>query len=225
MTTIRLTTAQAIVRWLLAQRTEIDGDEVPIFAGVFAIFGHGNVTSLGEALEPVQDRLPTYRGHNEQSMALAADRVRQGDARPADHDRDVVDRAWLDQHGDRRGRRPRQPAAGPAPVGRHVPAPDRRPRPPAGRALRRPDDHGRRRIQAGEPLLGPHHQARPDRPVAAAGPRRDARSGDARTGVLRAAPGRPGRGVRLPCPLLRADASTTSGGRAPIRATSRRRPR
>jgi 3D-(3,5/4)-trihydroxycyclohexane-1,2-dione acylhydrolase (decyclizing) len=72
MKTIRLTTAQAIVRWLLAQRTTIDGEDVPVFAGVFAIFGHGNVTSLGEALEPVQDQLPTYRGHNEQSMALAA---------------------------------------------------------------------------------------------------------------------------------------------------------
>jgi 3D-(3,5/4)-trihydroxycyclohexane-1,2-dione acylhydrolase (decyclizing) len=72
MKTIRLTTAQAIVRWLLAQRTRIDGEEVPLFAGVFAIFGHGNVTSLGEALEPVQDELPTWRGHNEQSMALAA---------------------------------------------------------------------------------------------------------------------------------------------------------
>ena len=72
MTTIRLTMAQALVRWLLAQRTVIEGDEVALFAGVFAIFGHGNVTSLGEALEPVQDRLPTWRGHNEQSMALAA---------------------------------------------------------------------------------------------------------------------------------------------------------
>jgi 3D-(3,5/4)-trihydroxycyclohexane-1,2-dione acylhydrolase (decyclizing) len=72
MDTIRLTTAQAIVRWWLAQRTRIDGEDVPIFAGVFGIFGHGNVTSLGEALEPVQDRLPTWRGQNEQSMALAA---------------------------------------------------------------------------------------------------------------------------------------------------------
>ena len=71
METIRLTTAQAIVRWLLAQRTVLDGDEVPLFAGVFAIFGHGNVTSLAEALQPVQDRLPTWRGHNEQAMALA----------------------------------------------------------------------------------------------------------------------------------------------------------
>jgi 3D-(3,5/4)-trihydroxycyclohexane-1,2-dione acylhydrolase (decyclizing) len=72
MDTIRLTTAQAIVRWLLAQRTRIEGEDVPIFAGVFGIFGHGNVTSLAEALEPVQDRLPTWRGQNEQSMALAA---------------------------------------------------------------------------------------------------------------------------------------------------------
>ena len=72
MDTIRLTTAQAIVRWLLAQRTRLDGVEVPVFAGVFGIFGHGNVTSLAEALQPVQDQLPTWRGQNEQSMALAA---------------------------------------------------------------------------------------------------------------------------------------------------------
>jgi len=70
--TIRLTTAQAIVRWLVNQRTVIDGDEVPLFAGVFGIFGHGNVTCLAEALEQVQDELPTWRGHNEQGMALSA---------------------------------------------------------------------------------------------------------------------------------------------------------
>jgi len=72
METIRLTTAQAIVKWLLAQRTMIDGAEAPVFAGAFGIFGHGNVTCLAEALQPVQDELPTWRGHNEQSMALAA---------------------------------------------------------------------------------------------------------------------------------------------------------
>ncbi len=72
METIRLTTAQAIVKWLLAQRTLIDGEEVGVFAGAFGIFGHGNVTCLAEALQPVQDELPTWRGHNEQSMALAA---------------------------------------------------------------------------------------------------------------------------------------------------------
>ena len=72
METVRLTTGQAIVKWLLAQRTMIDGDEVPLFAGVFGIFGHGNVTALAEALQPVQDDLPTWRGQNEQGMALAA---------------------------------------------------------------------------------------------------------------------------------------------------------
>ena len=72
MKTIRLTMAQALVKYLCAQRTVIDGREVPLFAGAFAIFGHGNVTCLGEALETVQDQLPTWRGQNEQSMALAA---------------------------------------------------------------------------------------------------------------------------------------------------------
>ena len=71
-TTLRLTMAQAIVRYLVNQYTEIDGVRVPLFAGAFGIFGHGNVTCLAEALEPVQDRLPTWRGQNEQSMALAA---------------------------------------------------------------------------------------------------------------------------------------------------------
>ncbi|MGH6960080.1 MAG: 3D-(3,5/4)-trihydroxycyclohexane-1,2-dione acylhydrolase (decyclizing), partial [Dongiaceae bacterium] len=72
MQKIRLTMSQALVKYLTAQRTIVDGVEAPLFAGVFAIFGHGNVTCLGEALEAVQDVLPTWRGQNEQSMALAA---------------------------------------------------------------------------------------------------------------------------------------------------------
>lgn len=70
--TIRLTVAQALVRYLCNQFTEIDGERAPLFAGVFAIFGHGNVTCLSEALEEAKDVLPTWRGQNEQSMALAA---------------------------------------------------------------------------------------------------------------------------------------------------------
>jgi 3D-(3,5/4)-trihydroxycyclohexane-1,2-dione acylhydrolase (decyclizing) len=71
--TVRLTTAQALVRWMLAQRSELlDGTEVPLFAGVFGIFGHGNVLGLGTALHAVRDRLPTWRGQTEQGMALAA---------------------------------------------------------------------------------------------------------------------------------------------------------
>jgi 3D-(3,5/4)-trihydroxycyclohexane-1,2-dione acylhydrolase (decyclizing) len=72
MKTIRLTTAEAIVRYLIAQRTTIDGSEEPLVPGVFAIFGHGNVTCLGPALHAAGDELPTWRGQNEQGMALAA---------------------------------------------------------------------------------------------------------------------------------------------------------
>jgi 3D-(3,5/4)-trihydroxycyclohexane-1,2-dione acylhydrolase (decyclizing) len=72
MATIRLTMAQALVRALAAQRTEFEGAEVPLFGGVWAIFGHGNVAGLGEALAAAGDALPTFRGHNEQAMALAA---------------------------------------------------------------------------------------------------------------------------------------------------------
>ena len=72
MSTIRLTMAQALVKYLAAQRIEHDGHVVPLFEGVFAIFGHGNVAGLGEALYHVADDLPTLRAHNEQSMAHAA---------------------------------------------------------------------------------------------------------------------------------------------------------
>lgn len=83
---MKLTTAQALVRWLLAQRSEtLDGREVPLFPGVFAIFGHGNVLGLGTALEEHREALwndpstgksvsalPLWRGQTEQGMALAA---------------------------------------------------------------------------------------------------------------------------------------------------------
>jgi 3D-(3,5/4)-trihydroxycyclohexane-1,2-dione acylhydrolase (decyclizing) len=72
MSTVRCTMAQALVRYLCNQFTIIDGNKEMLFPGVFAIFGHGNVTCLSEALEAVKDTLPTWRGQNEQSMALAA---------------------------------------------------------------------------------------------------------------------------------------------------------
>ncbi len=71
-TTIRLTMAQALTRYLSRQMTEIDGERVPLFGGVWAIFGHGNVAGIGEALYQVRDELPTFRAHNEQGMAHAA---------------------------------------------------------------------------------------------------------------------------------------------------------
>ncbi|MEO9191062.1 MAG: thiamine pyrophosphate-binding protein, partial [Acetobacteraceae bacterium] len=72
METVRLTAAQALVRYLCAQRTMVDEREVPLFAGCWAIFGHGNVAGMGEALYGARADLPTFRGHNEQGMALAA---------------------------------------------------------------------------------------------------------------------------------------------------------
>ena len=72
MGTIRLTMAQALVRYLAAQQTECEGQPVALFGGVWAIFGHGNVAGMGEALHAHRAELPTYRAHNEQAMALAA---------------------------------------------------------------------------------------------------------------------------------------------------------
>ena len=72
MKTVTLTAAQACVRYLASQFVEIDGREIPYFAGVWAIFGHGNVAGLGEALAGVKNVLPTFRAHNEQAMAHAA---------------------------------------------------------------------------------------------------------------------------------------------------------
>ncbi|MBR0672509.1 3D-(3,5/4)-trihydroxycyclohexane-1,2-dione acylhydrolase (decyclizing) [Neoroseomonas soli] len=72
MTGIRLTAAEATIRFLAAQETEIGGRRVPLFGGVFAIFGHGNVAGLGPALHAAGKRLPTFRAHNEQAMAHAA---------------------------------------------------------------------------------------------------------------------------------------------------------
>src|SRR6188474_2312236 len=71
-TTIRLTMAQALTRFLARQQTEIDGETLPLFGGVWAIFGHGNVAGIGEALYEYRDELPTFRAHNEQAMAHAA---------------------------------------------------------------------------------------------------------------------------------------------------------
>src|SRR5262245_19338198 len=70
--TIRLTMAQALTRFLACQKTEIDGEMLPLFGGVWAIFGHGNVAAVGEALYQHRDELPTFRAHNEQAMAHAA---------------------------------------------------------------------------------------------------------------------------------------------------------
>ena len=70
--TVTLTTAQAIIRWLANQYIELDGVETRVCGGGFGIFGHGNVTCLGEAFYNHREELPLFRGQNEQGMGFAA---------------------------------------------------------------------------------------------------------------------------------------------------------
>ncbi|OMH38805.1 3D-(3,5/4)-trihydroxycyclohexane-1,2-dione acylhydrolase (decyclizing) [Motiliproteus sp. MSK22-1] len=72
MNTVRLTLSEALVRYLAAQKVEIDGCVESLFGCSFAIFGHGNVTCLGQQLKNIEEQIPTWRGQNEQSMAMAA---------------------------------------------------------------------------------------------------------------------------------------------------------
>jgi 3D-(3,5/4)-trihydroxycyclohexane-1,2-dione acylhydrolase (decyclizing) len=72
VSTVRVTAAQAVVRYLANQYVADPSGESRYFAGVWAIFGHGNVAGLGEALHAARDVLPTYRAHSEQGMAHAA---------------------------------------------------------------------------------------------------------------------------------------------------------
>ena len=68
----KMTTAQALVRYLAAQKIMIDGQVESLFGCAFAIFGHGNVTCLGQQLKDYQSEIPVWRGQNEQSMAFSA---------------------------------------------------------------------------------------------------------------------------------------------------------
>jgi len=72
MSTTRLTMAQALVKFLDNQYVEVDGVQSKFIAGVFTIFGHGNVLGLGQALEQDSGELLVHQGRNEQGMAHAA---------------------------------------------------------------------------------------------------------------------------------------------------------
>src|SRR5215211_7557197 len=72
MSTVRLTAAQALVRFLTEQYVDRDGEEQRFFAGCFGIFGHGNVAGVGQALLEYQDDLTYYQSRNEQAMVHTA---------------------------------------------------------------------------------------------------------------------------------------------------------
>jgi 3D-(3,5/4)-trihydroxycyclohexane-1,2-dione acylhydrolase (decyclizing) len=70
--TIRLTTAQALIRFLAVQEVERDGTRERFFAGCFGIFGHGNVAGIGQALQQYHELMPYHQGRNEQAMVHVA---------------------------------------------------------------------------------------------------------------------------------------------------------
>ena len=86
MSTIRLTVGQAIVRFMAAQYVERDGVEKRFIAGVWGIFGHGNVAGLGQALEELGDEyeMPYYRPQNEQAPGPPRGGLRQAQEPAAD---------------------------------------------------------------------------------------------------------------------------------------------
>ena len=152
--TVRLTMAQALVRYLCNQFTEIDGERVPLFAGVFAIFGHGNVTCLSRSARGGSGHAADLARPERAVDGAGRDRLRQGQAAPADHGRRLLDRARRHQHGDRRRPRPLESPAGAAARRRHLRQPPARPGDAAGRALRKPDDHRERRLQGRSAATG-----------------------------------------------------------------------
>ena len=227
MKTVRLTTAQAIVRYLIAQQTEIDGELRPLFPGVFAIFGHGNVTCLGPGARGGQRRPADVARPERAGDGARRRRLRQGHAAPPDHGRHVVDRAgrartWSPP--------PRVAHANRLPVlllsgdtfASRIPD-------PVLQQVEHFDDPSITVNDAFKPVtrywdrIVEPEQVVHSLPHAVATMLDPATCGPAFLGLPA---GRPGRGVRLPRPLLRADACTRSPGpradAAPARPGGRR---
>ena len=195
---MRLTVAQALIRFLSVQYSERDGVEQRLIAGCFGIFGHGNVAGVGQALLEQPDEMPFYHARNEQ--AHGARRGRATRAR---------------RTGSRRSRARRSigPGATNMVTGAALATINRLPvlllpgdvfatRAPGTvlQELEDPTSYTRlrqRHAAAGLEVLGPDRAARAARARAAGGDARADRSGRDRRGHARAAAGRAGRGVRL----------------------------
>ena len=212
-----LTTAQAIVAFLIQQYVERDGVEQPFFAGCFGIFGHGNVAGIGQALQQMPE-LRLLPGPQRAGDGPYRRRLRQDEEPASDARLHLVDRAGGDQHGHRRRRRDDQPPAGAAAARRHLRAAQRRAGAAAAGVGAEPGCLGQRLLQAGQPLLGPDQ---PPGSALTALPGGDARSdqpGRDRRRHAGAAAGRPDRGVRLSrrrCSASGSGASRATGRTAP----------
>ncbi len=192
----RLTTAQALVRFLAAQELERDGERARFFAGCLGIFGHGNVVRDGPGAAPAPGpaalRPRAQRaGHGPRRLRLRA---------PAQPARDlgvhVVGRPGRDEHGHRRRARDGQPPARAAAPRRHVRQPPPAPGAAGARGTARRQPLGQRLLPAGLALLRAYRSARATARRRAAGDARAHRPGRDRRGDARAARGRHDRGVR-----------------------------
>ena len=193
---VRLTVAQALVRFLAAQEVERDGERHRFFAGCLGIFGHGNVAGLGQALLEAGDDLPYYLARNEQAMVHTAVGLRAHVGPAARLRLHHLDRPGRDESRDRCRGRHHQPHPGAAAARRRLRHPPCQPGPPRARGPDQPRRLGQRLPAPGLALLRSGLAAR------AAGRRpaqRDARphrpSRD-RRGHPGAAPGPRHRGLR-----------------------------
>ena len=160
MTTVRLTTGQAIINYLAQQHVERDGVEHRFFAGLWGIFGHGNIGGVAQAIQQAETEFPYYLCRNEQAMVHAAVGYAKLKNRLGAFACLTSIGPGRDQHGHRCRVGDHQPRPGAAPRGRRL----RRARPVAGPpAAGAPGLAGHereRRVPPGRPLLGPHQPPR-----------------------------------------------------------------
>ena len=203
MNTVRLTTAQALVRYLQAQWSERDGDRRRLIPGVWGIFGHGNVIGVGQALEEVGDELTFHQGRNEQSMVHAAAAFAKATRRR----QTLACTASIGPGSTNMVTGAAGATINRLPVlllaGRRVRDAPPGPRAPAARAPDVGRRLGQRLLPPGRPLLRPDHAARAAADGAARGDARAHVAGRDGRGRARAAAGRAVARVGLPRALLR----------------------
>ena len=203
LSTVRLTAAQALVRFLTEQYVERDGIERRFFSGCFGIFGHGNVAGVGQALQQYAGRPPLLPGPQRAGDGTHGLGLRPPEKPPPNPRLHDLHRARRHQHGYGSGPRHDKPPARAAPARRRLRLARTRPRTAAARDPPRRDPLGQRLFPAGLSILGQDLTSRAgDR----GRPRSDARAhGPGRDGgrYPRAPAGRAGGGLRLSGRVLR----------------------
>ena len=223
-TTVRATTAQAIVRYLAAQTSVRDGRRQRLIPAMLGIFGHGNVAGMGQALDEYQSRAAVHPGPQRAVARPHRGRIRQGQSPHRGARRDRLDRPRRGQHGHRRRAGHDQSPARAAARRRHV-----RDAPPGSGAAAARARHGgrperQRLLPARGALLRPDHASRAAADRAARGDARPHQPGRGGRGRDRVAAGRSDRGLRLPGRVLRRRASGRSTVPRPIRTRWRPSP-